>query len=66
MTTAKAAMAVLSFNERLARARKLVSEGHRLMDTMHRDIDAGAVMVRDTRNLLSDLNKRTYERQLAK
>ncbi len=66
MTTAKAAMAVLSFNERLARARKLVSEGHRLMDVMHRDIDAGDVMVRSTRDMLSDLNKRTREQRLTK
>lgn len=53
MTSAKAAMAVVSFSEQLKHARELVDEGHRLLDVANHDLNAGRVLVRRTQELLT-------------
>ena len=53
MTSAKAAMAVVSFSEDLKHARELVDEGHRLLDVANRDLKAGRILVRRTQELLT-------------
>ena len=53
MTTAKAAMAVVSFSEDLKHARELVDEGHRLLHVANRDLKAGRLLVRRTQELLT-------------
>jgi hypothetical protein len=54
MTTAKAAMAVVSFSEDLKHARELVDEGHRLLHVANRDLKAGRILVRRTQELLTN------------
>lgn len=54
MTTAEAAMAVVSFNKKLKHARELVSEGRRLLTVANRDLDAGAVIVKKSHQRLTD------------
>jgi outer membrane protein TolC len=52
MTTAEAAMAVVSFEQQMKHARELVDEGHRLLHTAERDLKAGRTLVRQTERML--------------
>ena len=52
MTTAEAAMAVVSFEQQMKHARELVDEGHRLLHTAERDLKAGRTLVRQTQQML--------------
>lgn len=54
MTTAKAAIAVVSFHEQMKQARELVVEGHRLLHVANRDLKAGRSVVRRTQQLLAE------------
>ncbi|MEH2510058.1 indole-3-glycerol phosphate synthase [Nitrobacteraceae bacterium AZCC 1564] len=54
MTSAKAAMAVVTFNEELKHARELIDEGHRLLHVANRDLKAGTILVRRTQELLTN------------
>lgn len=54
MTTAKAASAIVSFDEQMKQARELVVEGHRLLHVANRDLKAGRSVVRRTQQLLAD------------
>jgi len=61
MTTAEAAMAVVSFQEQIKQARELVDEGHRLLHIAQRDLSTGRVMVRQGRKLLNTRNPARYQ-----
>lgn len=54
MTTAKAAMAVVSFDKQLKHARELVTEGRRLLSVANRDLSVGTVLVRRSHQRLTD------------
>jgi hypothetical protein len=54
MTTAKAAIAIVSFDEQMKQARELVVEGHRLLHVANRDLKAGRSVVRRTQQLLAE------------
>ena len=54
MTSAEAAMAVVSFDQQMKHARELVSEGKKLLNVAHRDLDAGHVLVKRSRQRLTD------------
>ncbi len=50
----KTAMAVVSFDEQLKHARKLVTEGRRLLNVANRDLDVGTGLVRRSHQRLTD------------
>lgn len=54
MTTAKAAMDVVSFSEQMKHAHELIDEGHRLLHVANHDLKAGRVLVRRSQQLLMD------------
>ena len=54
MTTAEAAMAVVSFSKQLKQARELAREGHRLLHRAHRDLKTGSVLIRQSHRNLVD------------
>lgn len=54
MTSAKAAMDVVSFSEQMKHARELVDEGHRLLHIANHDLQAGRILVRRSQQLLME------------
>lgn len=58
MTTAEAAMAVVSFSEQMKHARELVDEGHRLLNNAQHDLHAGRVLIMQSRKLLHESRER--------
>lgn len=52
MTTAEAAMAVVSFEKQMQHARELVDEGHRLLHNAQHDLKAGRTLVRQSHRML--------------
>ncbi len=52
MTTAEAAMAVVSFENQMKHARELVDEGNRLLHIANRDLSTGRILLKQSRKLL--------------
>ncbi|MEW6768698.1 MAG: hypothetical protein AB1342_11770 [Pseudomonadota bacterium] len=66
MTTAEAAMAVVSFENQMKHARELVDEGHRLLNIAQRDLSTGRVLVKQSRKMLMTTRERMQRRPLIK
>ncbi|MBI3699063.1 MAG: hypothetical protein HY242_01275 [Afipia sp.] len=66
MTTAEAAMAVVSFENQMKHARELVDEGHRLLNIAQRDLSTGRVLVKQSRKMLLTTRERMQRRPLVK
>lgn len=66
MTTAEAAMAVVSFENQMKHARELVNEGHRLLNIAQRDLSTGRVLVKQSRKMLLTTRERMQRRPLIK
>ncbi len=66
MTTAEAAMAVVSFENQMKHARELVHEGHRLLNIAQRDLSTGRVLVKQSRKMLLTTRERMQRRPLIK
>jgi exonuclease VII small subunit len=64
MTTAEAAMAVVSFENQMKHARELVDEGHRLLNIAQRDLSTGRVLVKQGRKMLLTTRERMQRRPL--
>lgn len=65
MTTAEAAMAVVSYSEQMKHARELVDEGHRLLNNAQHDLHAGRVLIKQSRKLLHESRERPAYRMAA-
>jgi hypothetical protein len=64
MTTAEAAMAVVSFEKQLKHARELVIEGHRLLNIAQHDLSTGRVLVKQSKKMLLSTRERMQRRPL--
>ena len=64
MTTAEAAMAVVSFEKQMKHARELVVEGHRLLNIAQNDLSTGRVLVKQSRKMLLTTRERMQRRPI--
>lgn len=66
MKNAKAAMDVVSFSEKMKHARKLVDEGHRLLNSAQHNLHAGRALIKQSRKLLLEANDKPAYRMAAR
>ena len=64
MTTAEAAMAVVSFVKQMKHARELVVEGHRLVHKAQHNLSTGRVLVKQSRKMLLTTRERMLRRPI--
>ena len=64
MTTAEAALAVVSFEKQMKHARELVVEGHRLVHKAQHNLSTGRVLVKQSRKMLLTTRERMLRRPI--
>jgi hypothetical protein len=64
MTTAEAAMAVVSFEKQMKHARELVVEGRRLVHRAQHNLSTGRVLVKQSRKILLNTRERMPRRPI--
>ena len=64
MTTAEAAMAVVSFEKQMKHARELVVEGRRLVHRAQHNLNTGRVLVKQSRKILLNTRERMPRRPI--